>query len=108
MSEVGSITECTLKEKYGTEDQPTCEISPLLDKFKFNSKFHSKFAYINGSHLERLVMTVTPNMSRVVPFLIEDGKENGGSLVVQGSLQGIHSLGVMFFIMNMLTVKKKI
>lgn len=88
------IPECSTSEQYYSSIQPSCKLSPLLDRYTYNSKFHTKFAFINESHLNDVILTVSENVSRIVPFYLEDGEDNGGSLMLSGHMQDYLSIQV--------------
>ncbi|XP_053394085.1 post-GPI attachment to proteins factor 6-like [Mercenaria mercenaria] len=81
------LKECTVQEKYLPDS--TCQLSPLLSRFSYNVKFRHKFAFINGSGMKDISLTLAENQSRGIPFSLRDGQDTGGSLVVKLKLKQI-------------------
>lgn len=93
-----SFPECALEDRYGSSAQPTCRLSPLLDKYIYSSKFHNKFMFINSTRKRDVMVTLSENTSQIVPFYIQDKEDNGGSLVLTGQTQMSVSIEVTDFV----------
>lgn len=86
------VPECTMHETYLPGS--TCQLSPLLSRFSYNVKFRDKFAFVNGTRLKDISITLAENQSKGIPFRLEDGKDTGGSLAVRLKMKQIINIAV--------------
>ncbi|WAR24388.1 PGAP6-like protein [Mya arenaria] len=82
----------TIKTYKTNEKDLTCQMLPLLDKFTHNSKFKNRYGYMNGSEVNGVNISLSDDKTHIVPFIVSDGQDNGGSLEVRAGIQNVVSL----------------
>ena len=98
------IPECSVTDQHTHTDKPSCQLLPLLDRYTYTAKFHNKFAHINDSRLEDVIVPLSENVSKIIPFYIEDGEDNGGSLKVTGDIKDVLSVHVSILCIRLFIV----
>ena len=81
-----------MEDKYLSDTE--CQLSPLLSRFSYNVKFRDKFAFVNGTRLKDISLSLAENQSRGIPFQLKDGQDTGGSLVLKMKLKQITTINV--------------